>query len=93
MSIVTAGLVRFPHASTPEVLAIGPGDTPSAQQTVVHRIRYVQLKRGQKAPAGARVIRDADPTPRVVVRTVPARRTATTAPRRRPVTRTRQSGR
>ena len=91
MSVVTAGLVRFPVATTPDVLAIGPEPSPAVQEAVVHRIRYVQLKRGQKAPAGAKVIRGADPTPRVVVRTIPARRTTTT-PRRRPVARTRQSG-
>jgi hypothetical protein len=94
MSVVTAGLVRFPVATTPDVLAIGPEPSTGAQEaTVVRRIRYVQLKRGQKAPPGARVIRGADPTPRVVVRTIPARRSATTPTRRQPVARTRQSGR
>jgi hypothetical protein len=93
MSVVTAGLVRFPVAATPDVLAMGPEPSPAVPETVVHRIKYVQLKRGQKAPPGARVIRGADPTPRVVVRTIPARRSTSTTTRRQPVARTRQSGR
>jgi hypothetical protein len=93
MSVVTAGLARFPVATTSDPFAIAPEPTPGAHETVVHRIRYVQLKRGQKPPAGAKVIRGADPTPRVVVRTIPAPRSTATTTRRRPVARSRQSGR
>jgi hypothetical protein len=94
MSIVTAGLVRAPVASVSdaEELAIGPA-TPAAEAKVVHRIRYVQLQRGERAPKGAKVIRRADPTPRVVVRVVPGKRQAAApAPRPRKVARSRQSG-
>jgi hypothetical protein len=93
MSIVTAGLVRFPVASGSDLASVTLEPTPGVPTKVVHRIRYVQLKRGEKAPAGARVIRGADPTPRVVVRTIPAPRQAAVTHRQRPVARTRQSGR
>jgi hypothetical protein len=53
-------------------------------------IRYVQLRPGQKAPPGARVIRAAEPTPRVVV--VASHSTATRRQPPRVVVRTRQSG-
>ncbi|MFN8519895.1 MAG: hypothetical protein U0667_11020 [Chloroflexota bacterium] len=93
MSIVTAGLVRFPVADAPDPSALASGPMLGVPQQVVHRIRYVQLKRGEKAPPGAMVIHGADPTPRVVVRTIPAPRNAATTPRRPAVARTRQSGR
>lgn len=93
MSVVTAGLVRLPVADAADTTALAPEPSPVAQEQVVHRIRYVQLRRGERAPAGATVIRPADPTPRVVVRTMPAPRPATTTPRRRTVARSRQSGR
>jgi hypothetical protein len=95
MSIVTAGLVRFPVAtsSDADLAAVAPDPTQGAPQKVVHRVKYVQLKPGQKAPAGAKVIKGAQPTPRVVVRTIPAPRQVASAPRPRPVARTRQSGR
>jgi hypothetical protein len=94
MSIVTAGLVRFPVTSASDAAAIDAEPTnPVSHEEVIHRIRYVQLKRGERAPKGARVIRRADPTPRVVVRVVPARRQVAVAPRPRKVARTRQSGR
>lgn len=52
-------------------------------------VKYIRLKPGQKAPKGAKVIREAAPTPRIVVQ-----RTAPSAQRSksRVVTRTRQSG-
>lgn len=97
MSIVTAGLARFPVTTASDELAVEPAPTaPVVQEQVVHRVRYVQLKRGERAPKGAKVVRRADPTPRVVVRVIPARpaqRQAASAPRPRKVARSRQSGR
>jgi hypothetical protein len=92
MSIVTAGLVHFPVTDAADTTSLGPDPMPVTNEQVVHRVRYVQLKRGERPPKGAKVIRRADPTPRVVVRTVPAKRRTTAATRRRPVARTRQSG-
>ena len=94
MSIMVAGLVRFPAPDPATVADDGApgGDTAVAaprRVKVEKRIRYVRLKPGQKAPPGARVIDAAQPTPRVVVTRIQA-----PAPRRvRVVTRTRQSGR
>lgn len=93
LSVVAASLVRFPVTDAADTSALVPEPRSTAHEEVVHRIRYVQLKRGEHAPAGATVIRHADPTPRIVVRTVPAPRQATTTPRRRSVARSRQSGR
>jgi hypothetical protein len=62
---------------------------PARQRTtrVTRRIRYVRLRPGQRPPPGARVIREAAPTPRVVIdRIVVPQRT-------RVVARSRQSGR
>ena len=93
MSVVTAGLVRFPVTDATDTAALIPEPSSAAdQQEVVHRIRYIQLRPGERAPAGAEVIRPADPTPRVIVRTVPAPRQVSTTPRRRSVARSRQSG-
>lgn len=92
MSIVTAGLARFPVTDTVDTAALDPGHTAEAHQEVIHRIRYVQLRRGERAPTGARVVSRPDPTPRVVVRTLPSERQTTTAPKRRTVARSRQSG-
>ena len=90
MSVVTAGLVRFPTSTAADTAELdGPAPT-TIEQRVVHHVKYVQLRRGQKAPAGAKVIRAADPTPRVVVRTVPTQPRVT---RQRTVARSRQSGR
>jgi hypothetical protein len=57
-------------------------------------VKYVRLKPGQKAPKGAKVIREAAPTPRIVVRrTAPAPAPAAAQRTRvKVVTRTRQSG-
>ena len=93
MSVVTAGLVRFPVTVTTDLTAVASEPPPVADEEVVHRIRYVQLRPGERAPAGATVIRQADPTPRIVVRTVPGPRRVATTPRRRVVARSRQSGR
>jgi hypothetical protein len=69
LTVMLGGLVRFP-VSDPSVAAEDPftADAAVTQEVRVEKqIRYVQLKRGQKAPPGARVIDAAQPTPRVVV--------------------------
>jgi hypothetical protein len=104
VSIMAAGLVRFPVPA-----ADGAGDAIAADAGTVetiatarpevrikHKTVYVQLKRGQKAPRGAKVIAGAVPTPRVVVTRIPAK-PATTRRVQRPtirrvVVKTRQSG-
>lgn len=94
VAIVGAGLVDFPSAVA-EVPAVAPatmvGDTTATTNTtkVDRPVRYVRLKPGQKAPKGAKVIREAAPTPRVVVQ-----RIVTTTPSQpaRSVARSRQSG-
>jgi hypothetical protein len=90
MSVITAGLVRFPTPAAVDLTAVDEPLPTMRHQRVVHRVQYVQLRRGQKAPVGAKVIRGADPTPRVVVQTVPIRPRVV---RQRTVVRTRQSGR
>lgn len=94
VTIVGAGLVDFPSAVA-EVPAVAPattaGDTAGTTNTkkVERPVRYVRLKPGQKAPKGAKVIREAAPTPRIVVQ-----RIVTTTPSQpaRSVARSRQSG-
>ncbi len=96
VSIMAAGLVRFPVAA-PDPIAAADAVTvetlATAQPEVIvkHRTRYVQLKPGERAPKGAKVISGAVPTPRVVVTRIAAR-PATTRRVVRVVTRTRQSG-
>lgn len=89
VTVVGAGLVDFPPATT-EAPSQAPATAAVARVEKVKRpVKYVRLKPGQKAPKGARVIKEAAPTPRVVVRrvVVPAPKQAS-----RSVTRTRQSG-
>jgi hypothetical protein len=94
LALFVAGLVRPPAADTAD--ATGPSDgmtfgRPDATTNIKRepRVRYVRLKPGQKPPAGARVIQEAPPPPRVVVRSVPAPSQRSV---RIPVARTRQSG-
>ena len=89
VTVVGAGLVDFPPAVAEE-----PGPTPTEAgvakvEKVKRPVKYVRLKPGQKAPKGAKVIKEAAPTPRVVVQrvVVPAQRQTRPA-----VTRSRQSG-
>ena len=95
LSLIVAGLVRPPAAADPASGADTSGATafvqadPARKVKVERRVRYVRLKPGQKAPPGARVIQEAVPTPRIVVRDIPAPSQRTT---RAPVARTRQSG-
>ena len=91
MSIMAAGLIRFPVADAP----VDAQEQQVAQAAVTRpvrtekRVRYVQLKPGQKAPKGATVIDAAAPTPRVVVRTIQVQAPAARVRQ----TKTRQSGR
>ena len=88
-SLIIAGLVRSPTAAE---TANATPSAPSHRETkvkVTRRVRYVRLKPGQDAPPGARVIHEAAPAPRVVVKYVAAPSQRTT---RAPVARTRQSG-
>jgi hypothetical protein len=95
LALIGSGLIRVPVTGD-EVLAqaSAPTSRPPRAKKVKRPIRYVRLKPGQKAPRGARVIREAAPTPRVIVRLVaPASRATTRAvSTQRVITRTRQSG-
>lgn len=94
ISVIAAGLVRFPTvADDPAAAAAGAAasgkDGAKAKARSERPVKYVRLKPGQKAPKGAKVIREAAPTPRIVVRrAAPARQPAS----RKVVTQTRQSG-
>lgn len=88
VTIIAAGLVDFPLASAQSEPAPAT-DRGAGAGRAERPVRYVRLRPGENAPTGATVIREAAPTPRVVVRRVdpPA------APASRPkVARTRQSG-
>ena len=106
VSIMAAGLVRFPTPSGGAVAAdpAAAADAPVIETLatarpevrIQHRTVYVHLRPGQHAPKGAKVIAGKVPPPRVVVTTLPGR-AATTRVRRAPqrvavVTKTRQSG-
>lgn len=88
LTVIGAGLVRFPVVAD-EPVAIAPAAADARSKAQAKRpVKYVRLKPGEQAPKGARVIREAAPTPRIIVQRVPApaQRSA------RVVTRTRQSG-
>ncbi len=101
VSIMAAGLVRFPAPSADAIAADGAADATSIETIatarpaviVKHKVRYVHLKPGQKAPKGAKVIAGAVPPPHVVVTHVAGHPAQT---RRvvihKVVTKTRQSG-
>jgi hypothetical protein len=69
LSIIGAGLVRFPAnaddavAGQTAVAAPAKGSKAASKRPV----KFVRLKPGQKAPAGAKVIRKKAPPPRIVV--------------------------
>jgi hypothetical protein len=92
VSLIGAGLVDYPTvADAPAPTARAAGATRVERVERVERpVRYVRLKPGQTAPKGARVIEEAAPAPRVVVRRVVT--SAPSAPSRT-VARSRQSGR
>lgn len=89
VSLIVAGLVRPPSAvdATSDPATVQRDAARKAK--VERRVRYVRLEPGQTAPPGARVIREAAPTPRIVIRDIPA---PTQRKTRAPVARTRQSG-
>jgi hypothetical protein len=102
LSVIGAGLVRYPSATdTTATTTSGKAADSTAAKAGSRKkasaggavnlqpVRYVRLKPGQRAPKGAKVIREAAPTPRVIVHRVAA---APVAPAVRTVTRTRQSG-
>jgi hypothetical protein len=99
LSVIAAGIGRLPAVSGESALssaAVDPDLTtlaaavPAGKTRVERPIRYVRLKPGQKAPPGAKVIREAAPAPRVVVHWVTP--VSSSSSRRVPVARTRQSG-
>ena len=89
VTVVGAGLVDFPPAVAEEPLPAPAKAGVTKAERVKRPVKYVRLKPGQRAPKGAKVIKEAAPTPRVVVQRVviPAK-----SQTRRPVTRSRQSG-
>jgi len=97
LSVIGAVLGRMPvtagqGSATPVMAdtASGAASADAAGTSRVQRpVRYVRLKPGQKAPPGAKVIREKAPTPRVVVHWVTP--VTQTVPRT-PVARTVQSG-
>ena len=89
LSLIIAGLARPPAAADTATVATLAQADPAGKAKVEAQVRYVRLKPGQKAPPGAKVIREATPAPRVVVKHVAAPSQGTT---RAPVARTRQSG-
>ncbi len=97
VSIMAAGLVRSPGPSgdaiAADAMTVETIATAQPEIIVKHRIRYIQLRPGQQAPKGAKVIAGAVPTPRIVVTRIAARPATTRqTPIRRVVTRTKQSG-
>lgn len=86
VTVVGAGLVDFPPAMAEEPLSAPARAGVAKVEQVKRPVKYVRLKLGQKAPKGARVIREAAPTPRVVVQRVvvpAARQSGRTAARSR----------
>ena len=69
LSIVGAGLVRFPASEVDADSGQVAVATPMEKSKLSSRrpVKYVRLKPGQKAPRGAKVIQKKAPPPRVVV--------------------------
>ena len=88
-TVIGAGLVDYPMAVAEQPSATADQAREVKPKQVERKVRYVRLKPGQKAPKGAKVIREAAPTPRVVVRRVVVREPSRST---RPVARSRQSG-
>lgn len=102
-SMMAAGLIRYPttaaadvgDATAAELVTVETISTARPEVRISHRTVYVHLKRGQKAPKGAKVIEGKVPPPRVVVTRIKAKPATTRQVRSTPrkVARTRQSGR
>lgn len=97
-TVIGAGLVDYPTAvaEQPAAAAVQTREVKAQRvkreakaKRVKREVRYVRLKPGQKAPKGAKVIREAAPKPRVVVRQVVVRGPSRST---RSVARSRQSG-
>lgn len=90
VTVIGAGLVDFPAAVAEQPSAVALEATAAETRRVEREVRYVRLEPGQKAPKGAKVVREAAPKPRIVVRrvVVPGPSTSSTV-----VARSRQSGR
>jgi hypothetical protein len=93
LTVMIGGMVRVPvgdptAAAEDAVTAAAP---VTREVRIEKRVRYIQLKRGEKAPPGAKVIDAAQPTPRVVVTRIQQRQPAKATVRK--VTKSRQSGR
>jgi hypothetical protein len=70
LTVIGAGMVRFPVAAT-EAPPAESADGPTTKSAKAQRpVRYIKLKRGEKAPKGAKVIQKAAPKPRVIIRRV-----------------------
>ena len=70
LSIIGAGLVRFPvnaDGANPGQAEVAAPARAAAKPTAKRPVKYVRLKPGQKAPRGAKVIREKAPPPRIVV--------------------------
>ena len=89
-TVIGAGLVDYPMAVAEQPPATADQVREVKAKRVEREVRYVRLKPGQKAPKGAKVIREAAPTPRVVVRRVVVREPKRSS---RSVARSQQSGR
>ena len=89
VTVVGAGLADFPPTVAEEPLPTPAKAGVAKVEKVKRPVKYVRLKPGQKAPKGATVIKEAAPTPRVVVQRVVVPAQSQT---RRSVTRSRQSG-
>lgn len=89
VTVVAAGLVDFPPAAAEELPPAAARAGLSTTEKAKRPVTYVRLKPGQKAPKGARVIKAAAPTPRVVVQRIVV---PTPGRSERTVTRSRQSG-
>ncbi len=70
LSIIGAGLVRVPvnaDGADPGQAEVAAPARADAKPTAKRPVKYVRLKPGQKAPRGAKVIREKAPPPRIVV--------------------------
>lgn len=91
LTVMIGGMVRVPGGDPTAAAedALTAAMPVTREVRVEKRVRYVQLKRGQKAPPGAKVIDAAQPTPRVVVTRIQQQQPA----KARKVAKSRQSGR
>jgi hypothetical protein len=89
LTVVGAGLVDFPTAVAEQPLSAPAKAAVTKVEKVKRPVKYVRLKPGQRAPRGARVIKEAAPAPRVVVQRIVV---SSARQPSRTVARSRQSG-